>query len=212
MIEGRSTEQLRILRDVHDGIGPILTGMAFGLRAVRNLLGRDTDSAERLLAQLEEELYDAIAELRRLTDGIHPSVLDRFGLVEAIHLHASALASRVETAGGHLEIEVRALGDLSALTPAVRLAAYRIICEALTNMVRHSGARSCVVWLRVDGDLHLEIVDDGVGLPGGELPPSSGVGLRSMRERALELGGGWTIEPGMLGGTRVVATFPVRDE
>lgn len=209
---GSDRERLRIRRDIHDGLGPILTGMAFGLRAARNLLRRDTDSAERLLAQLEDELYDAIAELRRLTDDSHPGVLERCGLVEAIHLHARALSSRVSGAGEQLEIEVNSLGDLSVLTPPVRVAAYRITCEALTNMVRHSHARSCVVWIRLNGHLQVEIADDGVGLPGGELPVWSGVGLRSMRDRALELGGGWSIEPGMFGGTKIVATLPVDEE
>lgn len=208
---GSDQERLRIRRDIHDGLGPILTGMAFGLRAARNLLRRDTESAERLLAQLEDELYDAIAELRRLTDDNHPGVLDRCGLVEAIHLHAMALSSRVSGAGGELEIEVNSLGDLSVLTPPVRVAAYRITCEALTNMVRHSHARSCVVWLRLNGHLQVEIADDGVGLPSGELPVWSGMGLRSMRDRALELGGWWSIEPGLFGGTKVVATFPVEE-
>jgi signal transduction histidine kinase len=204
------SERFKVLRDIHDGIGPILTGMAFGLRAARNLLPRDEESAARLLAQLEEELRGAIIELRRLTDEIRPSALGQFGLVEAIRLHAMNLSSRVSGAdGGELRIDVHADGDLSALTAPVRVAVYRIICEALTNTARHSRARTCVVLIRLDGDLNLEVIDDGVGLPGGETPPWCGIGLRSMRERTAELGGVWAIEPGSLGGTRVVATFPV---
>lgn len=204
------SERVRLLRDVHDGLGPVLTGMAFGLRAVRNLMQRDEESAARLLAQLEEELRGAIIELRRLNDGIRPGVLDQVDLAEAIRLHAMALSSRMSGAGAcHLDIEVYSRGDLSSLASPVRVAAYRIICEALTNMARHSRARSCVVSIRLDDDLNVEVVDDGVGIPRGEVPAWSGVGLRSMRERALELGGAWEIEPGALGGTRVAATFPV---
>lgn len=203
-------ERLRLLRDVHDGLGPILTGMAFGLRAVRNLLGRDEESAARLLAQLEEELYGAITELRRLTNDIHPDVLDRLGLVDAIRLYAMALSERVPCAdGGRLHIEVCAHGDLSTVPPPVLVAAYRISCEALNNMARHSRARSGMVCLRLDGNLHVEVVDDGVGIPGGDMPLWSGIGLRSMRDRTRELGGVWAIETGALGGTRVAATFPV---
>jgi signal transduction histidine kinase len=209
---GSESERVRLLRDVHDGLGPTLTGMAFGLRAVRNLMQRDEESAARLLAQLEEELHGAIAELRQLTDGIRPGVLDRLGLVEAIRRHAMALSSRMSGAeASHLHIEVYSRGDLSSLAVPVRMAAYRIICEALTNMARHSRARSCVVWIRLDDDLNVEVIDDGVGIPCGEVPAWSGVGLRSMRDRALELGGAWAIEPGALGGTRVAATFPVNE-
>jgi signal transduction histidine kinase len=204
------SERFRVLREIHDGIGPILTGMAFGLRAARNLLGRDEESAARLLAQLEEELHGAIIELRRLTDEIRPSALEQFGLVEAIRLHAMNLSSRVSGAdGGELRIDVHAHGDLASLTGPIRVAVYRIICEALTNTARHSRAHSCAVWLRLDGDLTVEIVDDGIGIPGGEAPSWSGIGLRSMRDRAAELGGAWAIEPGVPGGTRVAATFPI---
>src|SRR5262249_41152112 len=94
------SERLRILRDLHDGLGPILTGMAFGLRGARNLLRRDPESAARLLAQLEEEVLGAIAEVRRLTDEIRPCPLDRVDLVEAIRLHAMTLSSRVAGADG----------------------------------------------------------------------------------------------------------------
>jgi signal transduction histidine kinase len=204
------SERFRVLREIHDGIGPILTGMAFGLRAARNLLGRDTESAARLLAQLEDELHGALTELRRLTDEIRPSALEQFGLVEAIRLHAMNLSSRVTGAEvGELRIDVDADGDLSSLAVPVRVAVYRIICEALTNTARHSQARTCVVRLRLDGDLSVEIVDDGIGIPDGEGTSCFGVGLRSMRERAAELGGMWAIEPGIPGGTRVAATFPV---
>jgi signal transduction histidine kinase len=209
-IENQDSERLRVLRDIHDGVGPILTGMAFGLRAARNLLGQDRESAARLLAQLEEELCGAIAELRLLTRDAHPDVLDRVGIVEAIRRHAMGLSNRVSGARGRtLRIDVWSHGDLSLVTLPVRVAAYRIICEALTNMARHSEARSCVVWLRLDGDLHVEVVDDGIGLPYGDGPPWTGMGLRSMRDRALELGGVWAIEPAALGGTRVSARFPV---
>lgn len=207
---GSESERVRLLRDVHDSLGPILTGMAFGLRAVRNLMQRDEESAARLLAQLEEELHGAIAELRRLNDGIRPGVLERVDLAEAIRLHAMALSSRMSGAGvRHLQIEVDSRGDLSSLASPVRVAAYQIICEALTNMARHSRARSCVVSIRLDDNLNVEIIDDGVGIPGGEVPAWAGGGLRSMRDRARELGGAWAIEPGAFGGTRVAATFPV---
>jgi signal transduction histidine kinase len=209
-VESAGAERRRVLRDIHDGIGPILTGMAFGLRAARNLVRRDEESATRLLAQLEEELHGAIIELRQLTDEIRPSGLDHRGLEEAIRSHAAALSNHVSNAGaGELHIEIHALGDLCSLDQPVRVAAYRIVCEALTNMARHSRAHSCVVCIRLDEDLDVEVVDDGIGIPGDATPPWCGVGLRSMHDRAVELGGAWVIEPRTSGGTRVAARFPV---
>ena len=204
------SERSRILRDLHDGLGPILTGMALGLHAARNLVRRDPESAARLLAQLEEEMHGALAEVRRLTDELRPSGLDELDLVEAIRLHAMALADRVTgTERGELRIDVRTTGELGSLALPMRVAVYRITCEALTNAVRHSGARCCVVSIRLDDDLTVEIIDDGVGIPDVGTPPWFGVGLRSMRDRTTELGGVWAIEPGVPGGTRVAAIFPV---
>ncbi|MBM7773835.1 signal transduction histidine kinase [Actinokineospora baliensis] len=203
----------RLLRELHDAVGPALTGMAFGLRAARNLIGRDAESAARLLAQLEEELHGAICDVRRLTDGGTPNALDQVGLVEAIERHAVSLSGHVSGSGSPLRIEVRARGDLAVLTLPVQVATYRVVCEALSNMARHSRARSCVVLIHNDGELggelNVEVVDDGVGVPWRDADPWCGVGLRSMRTRVTELGGRWSIEPGVPVGTRVVATFPL---
>ncbi len=96
---------------------------------------------------------------------------------------------------------------LPSLPAAVEVAAYRIVEEALTNVVRHARANTCLVRLAVEGHvLCLEISDDGVGLPAEHI---AGVGLLSMRERAAELGGTCTIEPVATGGTRVLARLPL---
>ncbi len=92
------------------------------------------------------------------------------------------------------------------------VAAYRIICEALTNVTRHAHARSCAVRLWVDDDLHVEVVDDGVGIGQSALTDGGGVGLSSMRERAAELGGECLVEADREGGTRVFATLPLPKE
>jgi signal transduction histidine kinase len=206
----------RLLHDLHDSVGPTVAAVALGLRAARNLLQRDQASAERLLARLEEELHGAIAEIRRLAHGAHPPVLDRLGLVAAVRQYAATLTSRLPGESGAAaapRIEVEVVGEPPALLPAVEVAAYRIICEALTNVVRHSDARRCTVRIWLEGDLHVEIVDDGLGTAaaGGTAAVSGGLGLRSMRERARELGGEWMIGPADSGGTRVAASLPVGD-
>jgi signal transduction histidine kinase len=106
-----------------------------------------------------------------------------------------------------LRIEVEAPEPLSPLPAAVEVAAYRITQEALTNVVRHARARSCLVRLSVDDRrLRLEIIDDGIGLA---VERRAGVGLTSMRERATELGGTLLIETQASGGTRLLASLPL---
>ncbi len=95
---------------------------------------------------------------------------------------------------------------MPALPAAVEVAAYRIIQEALTNVVHHAGAHCATVRLWLASGLQLEVADDGAGFAGGRL---GGLGLRSMRERAAELGGSCTISGAADGGTRVRATLPL---
>jgi signal transduction histidine kinase len=90
------------------------------------------------------------------------------------------------------------------------VAAFRIVQEALTNVVTHAQAQHCTVRLEMKGGLMIEVVDDGVGLGNGR-QQNNGLGLLSMRERAAELGGTCLIEPGAGGGTRVLASLPLLD-
>jgi signal transduction histidine kinase len=105
-----------------------------------------------------------------------------------------------------LRIGVAAPRRLPQLSAAVEVAAYRIVQEALTNVLRHARASSCHVELSLDSALHLSIADDGIGLPTGV---RAGVGLASMRERAEELGGRCVIESTPSSGTRVRADLPL---
>jgi signal transduction histidine kinase len=208
-------DQHAALRDLHDALGPTLAATALGLRAARTLLQKDLSSVEQILTRLEEELYSAIAEVRRLADGLRPPILDRLGMVAAVRRHAEILSARMSTAHGRpLRIEVRVDGELPALPAAVELAAYRIMCEALTNVAKHSNARLCTVRIRLDTDLHVEVIDDGDGAVTSSAVPDTppGIGLGSMRERACSLGGAWAIEPVTRGGTRVAATLPIGTE
>lgn len=190
----------RLLRDLHDGLGPSLAAIALGLRAARQLAAHDPASAGLLLARLEEEVHTAVDEVRRLASGAYPAVLARLGLVGAVRAHVASLTDR-----DPVRVDVRC-GDLPELPVSVQVAAYRIICEALTNVVRHAGARRCLVRLRFDGCLRVEVVDDGVGAVPEQ---GDGVGLNSMRERAHEVGGTWRMELSAGGGTLVVADLPV---
>lgn len=199
-----------VLNDLHDGVGPTLAVAVLGLRAARELILRERAGAERLLARIEEELYGAITELRRIVTDARPPALDETGLAAAVRRYAGMLADRVPAEHGPLLVKVEVPGELPPLSAEVEVTAYRIIREALMNVARHSGARQCTVRLwPLDGDLRVEIVDDGVGTCGEALPMIGGTGLRSMRERAGDLGGGCSVEPVTSGGTRIAAWLPL---
>lgn len=201
LVAAREEERRRLRRDLHDGLGPALAGAALKVEAAENLLSSDPDAVRALLGDARMEIQDAVADIRRLVYALRPPALDELGLVGALREQAEKLG-----AADHPRVEIEAPDDLDGLPAAVEVAAYRISLEAMTNAVRHAHARSCVVRISLNGDLDLDVVDDGHGL---ENEYRVGVGMTSMRERAEELGGTCTVEPGDGRGTRVHARLPL---
>jgi two-component system NarL family sensor kinase len=145
-------------------------------------------------------------DIRRLVEGLRPPVLDQLGLVGAVRAHADALSSHADGSEGLvLTVQGSAVEPLPA---AVEVAAYRVVLEAMTNVARHASASACHVrlWRDSQGPLMVEVEDDGHGLPERY---KGGVGLNSMRERATELGGAFSIEPGASQGTVVRVRLPI---
>ena len=203
LVSAREEERRRLRRNLHDGLGPQLASQALALAAARKLVSRDPAAADALLGRLAEQAQAAVVDIRRLVHDLRPPALDDLGLVGALREGAA----RYEQTGLHVAIDAPA--SLPPLPAAVEVAAYRIVQEALTNVARHAGARTCVIRLAVDPEaraLVAEVEDDGRGLPADR---RAGVGLTSMRERAEELGGTCVIGPAPNGGTRVAARLPL---
>lgn len=195
-------ERRRLRRDLHDGLGPTLSGVAFATDAARNQVRSNPERADELLVQLRADTASAITEIRRLVEGLRPPALDELGLEGAIRQHASALHS---SSGNPLPVSVSVPTVLPPLSAATEVAAYRIVVEALTNVVRHSAASHAVVSLAVeDRALVLAVRDDG-GSAGDWTP---GVGIASMRERSLQVGGTLTAYATRDGGL-VEASIPL---
>jgi two-component system NarL family sensor kinase len=108
-----------------------------------------------------------------------------------------------------VQMLIEAPSSLPPLSAAVEVAAYRIVLEAVTNVVRHAQARMCHIRLQVSDGLVVEVIDDGVGLP---IQYVMGVGISSMRERAAELGGTWRIESNREVGTHILVRLPLGKE
>jgi signal transduction histidine kinase len=202
LVTTREEERRRIRRDLHDGLGPALAGIAMQLDAARRLMRSDPDTAGQLLQHLREQTQAAITDIRRLVYELRPPALDDLGLTGALAQHAAACS----TAGG-LQVSMDTGPGLPALPAAVEVAAYRIATEAVTNVTRHAGARTATVTLTVtEGMLHVEVTDDGRGVSPAN---RAGIGLTSMRERAEELGGSCTLRPRPGGGSIVSAQLPL---
>ena len=210
LVEAIEEERHRLHRDLHDGIGPSLAALVLGLDAVRHAAHRREPVPDPTEEYAVDDLVDAmktdvralIAELRRVVYELRPPALDELGLVGALDRH---LATYQGAPGGTC-IHLHAPDALPELPAAVEVAAFRIVAEAVTNAVRHAQAARCEVRLVLNGCLIVEVADDGTGIVAAT---PAGAGLRSVRERAAELGGACVVTPREPNGTVIRATLPV---
>jgi signal transduction histidine kinase len=160
------------------------------------------------LNQLETEIESVISDIRRVVYNLRPPALDELGLVGAIREYVARLGNEEQANNSTLKVTVEASESLPPLSAAVEVAAYRIVQEAVTNVIRHAHARTCHVRLLVEDALQIEVNDDGKGI---EEADRTGVGLTSMRERAEELEGTFTINKASPCGTQITARLPLGD-
>ncbi|SBT93457.1 Histidine kinase-, DNA gyrase B-, and HSP90-like ATPase [Streptomyces sp. DI166] len=196
---GVEAERARLRRELHDGLGPSLSGIGLCAQALAELLdGSGTDTERALLDRIRAEVALATAEVRRLLDGLAPAALASHGLVEALRRHARSVSPATA-----VEIVESSLPNLP---PPLEATAYRIVTEAVTNVVRHAGARHARVTLAGRRrSLLIGVADDGRGT--GRVSP--GVGLTSMRQRAEAAGGRFSLRSTPGGGTEVRVRLPL---
>jgi signal transduction histidine kinase len=197
-------ERERLRQDLHDGMGPALSGLALGLEAAQSLLGTDPAATSQILSRTRAEADRAVTEIRRIIDDLRPDALDQAGLAGALHAYSQLVSAR-----GPLTVDVTAQdfqdhGAAPRIDPRIEAAAYRITQEAITNVVRHSGASKCSVGLTFNDGLGIDIRDNGHGIPA---PQADGVGLASIRQRAESCGGTLSISTSATG-TRLTVCLP----
>jgi signal transduction histidine kinase len=198
IIDAAEEERTRLRRELHDSLGPLLTGAAFKADGIALAARHRPERAESLAVELADQLRQSVEAVRRLAYGLRPAALDELGLVGALREEGSRF--------GLVKVTIDAPESMPALPSSVEVAAYRIAAEALTNVVRHSDARLASVRLTTDdGALEMIISDNGTSTG----PWSPGLGLTSIKTRASEIGGACEAGPTSVGG-RVVAVLPLR--
>jgi signal transduction histidine kinase len=202
LVLAREEERRRLRRDLHDDLAPTLASLGLTASTAADLIPTNPTTATALVKELQTEIRATVGNIRRLVYDLRPPTLDELGLLAAVRERAAQYSN----APDGFAVTVDAPTELPALPAAVEVAAYRIVQEALENVSKHSQARTCSIRFANHSGLEIEIKDDGIGLPPNITP---GVGLRSMRERAEELGGSCMIERGVNGGTRILARLPI---
>jgi two-component system, NarL family, sensor kinase len=202
LVAAREEERRRLRRDLHDGLGPILTAVTLKADAARSSLAAAPDRADGLLAELRGDAKQAIGDLRRIIYDLRPAPLDELGLLGALGEQVDRFARQ------GLSVTLQAPPTLPVLPAAVEVAAYRIVTEALANVARHAQAGRASVTVSVDDGFCLDVQDDGTASTFNRDGWRPGVGLVSMAERVAEVGGTLQAGPTPTGG-RVHVMLPL---
>lgn len=202
----REEERARISRELHDELGQTLTALKMELGWLRDRMPASADMPRGRIERLVSIVDQAVVDLRRIASDLRPLILDELGLVLAVQWLAQSLASR------HTDLALTLSFDREDLVYSheVSTAAFHIVQEALTNIIRHSGARQAAISVRHEaGELRLEIRDDGRGMTLEASQPGR-LGLAGMAERAHMLGGSLAVDsqPGI--GTTVRVRLPLK--
>lgn len=216
LIMAREEERRSMRNNLHDEIAPRLASMKLTASLVEDWIRDDPPKAILFINRFREEIGKTVEEIRGIVYDLRPPALDELGLIGALRQRAEQLQSVQAIADTRpLRIEFEVTASLPTLPAAIEVGAYRIVTEALVNVVKHSRADFCRV--RIDfrtetSELRLEIADNGIGLAkrSSKAAPNGGLGLTSIRERTEELGGICRFDSPPEGGAVISATLLVK--
>jgi signal transduction histidine kinase len=202
VVAGQELERKRLARELHDETGQALTSILLGLKNIEG--AASAEEMRRSVPELRELVVSTLHDVRRLAVELRPKALDDFGLVPALERLAETFAEQTD-----VTVDVQAaLGD-SRLPEEAETALYRIVQEALTNVIKHANASAVSVVLTRKGEsVAVLIEDDGRGFD-PEATPDEGLGLLGMRERIALVGGRLSIESRPEHGTTVAVEVPL---
>jgi signal transduction histidine kinase len=200
IVRAQELERRRIERNIHDGAQQELVALVARLGLARSQNGATDHS--RLLSELQEEIRTILGNLRDLAQGVHPSVLTDGGLVVAVEDRCSRLTIPIK-------LDISPALRAARFGEDIEAAAYFVVAEGLTNLMRHSDAASASVSLQLEGPcLTVAVADDGSGFETGIL--RSGGGLQGLSDRLQALGGELLVESAPGKGSRIRASLPLQ--
>ena len=202
VVDAQESERRRLALELHDETGQALTSILLGVSSIR--AARDDEEAERAEADVRSLVVQALQDVRALAVELRPAALDDFGLVPALERLGETFSER-----SGIETVVQA-NVQERLSPEVEITLYRVVQEALTNVVKHSGAEHVsIVISNREGSVAATIDDDGRGFDSAEVRQDA-LGLVGMRERLALVGGTLEVESSAGAGTTIAAQVPRR--
>jgi signal transduction histidine kinase len=207
VVAAQEVERQRIARELHDETGQSLTAIGMGLRGMASSMKqKDTKRTDQILHNLEKLSSNSLVELQRLIADLRPSHLDDLGLASALRWYASDIQERTS-----LDVLVEISGEEHPVSAPAKTALFRIVQEALNNVIKHAEAKAVKIHLRFLADaVDIQVSDDGHGFDpqarrsGGRIS----WGLRNMEERAALLGGKFQVRSSPGRGTTLDVSVP----
>ena len=203
ILQGQEEERARMARDLHDGLGGMLSGIKLNLSSMKgNVIIQEQDA--QLFAKSISQLDNAIAEMRRVAHNMMPEALLKFGLNEAIQDYCDGINE-----SNTIKIKYTQIGLTQPLEKSVEVILYRIMQELTTNAIKHAGAKNIFIQLsKNEGVLHLIVEDDGIGFDTTQLKNTNGSGLHNVQTRVDYLKGSMEIQSSP-SGTSITLEIPV---
>lgn len=207
IIEAQEEERKRVAREIHDGPAQLIANLVIKTELCEKLIDKDKEKAKEELGTLKGFLRSSLSDVRKIIYNLRPMSLDDLGLIPTIQRY---ITNYIEE--NNIIVDFLVLGDSRSIKPVIELAAFRIIQEALTNIKKHSGARSASVRVEfTEEQINLLISDDGKGFDKDRLKPASqedaGYGLLSMKERVELLNGKFDIKSTEGKGTKIFVSM-----
>ncbi len=213
IVAAQESERQRIARELHDETGQALTAIGMGLRGLSSSLKGNKEEQKQTvqgLRQLESLTAQSLNELQRLITDLRPSHLDDLGLPSALRWYASDIEGRTS-----LIVQVEFTGKEREIGASIKTAIFRIVQEALTNVIRHAGAKHVFIKMAyLDEELQVQVRDDGSGFDPRASRKDKRIpwGLKGMEERAALLGGQFTLQSKPGQGTTVQVSVPYEQD
>jgi PAS domain S-box-containing protein len=208
LFQSQETERRRIARELHDDAGQALTGINFTLETIGKDLSAESDSVRKLIDDVKSQINRTYQGIRRLSYTLHPALLSDLGLEPALDSYLTSIAKHSD-----MKIDFKMVGFKMRLDPEIETVLYRLSQEALTNTLKHSGAKRFKLSI-IKSFPHIIFAaeDDGIGFDSSELVKHTDtLGLLSMRERASMLGGSFSLRSSKGEGTRIRIKIPLNE-
>jgi signal transduction histidine kinase len=208
ILQLQDEERRRIARELHDSVGQLLAAISMNMAVLESELSSLSPQANKAFLENRAFVQQILQGIRTISHLLHPPLLDERGLPSALRWYVEEFSQR-----SGIQVSLDVSPGFERFTPELETAVFRIVQEGLGNIHRHSQSPTATIRLTADTDcLNLEIRDSGRGIPKEKqqqikLGIRTGVGLRGMRERVTQMGGGLTIESDS-GGTTILVTFP----